>query len=129
MSPDDPKAVVARFNDFINARDVRGLTGLMAEDHVFIDSAGHRIVGVEACREAWEMFFAAFPDYRNELRRLEVRGEQVAVTGRSVCSDPRLEGPALWAARIVDGKVSEWRVHEDTESNRELLGLSGASGP
>lgn len=66
---------------------------------------------------------AAFPDYRNVLERFVVNGAEVAIAGRSECSDARLNGPALWAAKVADGKVSAWRVYTDTLKNRALLGL------
>ena len=62
---DGPEAVVARFNDCINRRDLDGLARMMADDHVFIDSAGGRVDGRESCLAAWRGFFDAYPDYRN----------------------------------------------------------------
>jgi hypothetical protein len=34
-----------------------------------------------------------------------------------------LDGPAIWTAKTSDGKVSEWRVYEDTKANRQRLGI------
>jgi hypothetical protein len=49
-----------------------------------------------------------------------------AAVGRSVCStEPALDGPAIWTASAADGKVSEWRVYQDTPSNRSHLGIAG----
>lgn len=118
----DPLAVVRLFNERINAGDLDGLGALMTEDHVFVDSAGAVIAGGAACLEAWRAFFDAFPDYRNAFRSMAVRGDRVAILGASICSDPRLDGPAIWTARIADGKVREWRVHEDSPANRAALG-------
>jgi hypothetical protein len=43
-----------------------------------------------------------------------------------VCStEPALDGPAIWTASAADGKVSEWRVYQDTPSNRSHLGIAG----
>jgi hypothetical protein len=51
-------------------------------------------------------------------------GGVVIATGRSVCStDPRLDGPAIWAAETRGERVSEWRIYEDTAANRRRLGL------
>jgi hypothetical protein len=95
----------------------------MTEDHRFIDSADHVIDGKAACIEAWRGFFAAFPDYRNSFEGMRTREDTVAIAGRSSCSDPRLDGPALWLAKVREGRVSEWRVYDDTDENRTLLGL------
>jgi hypothetical protein len=46
------------------------------------------------------------------------------MVGFSMCpSVPELEGPALWPAVIRDGGISEWRVYEDTHSQRRLMGI------
>ena len=118
----DPLAVVRQFNDRINAGDVDGLAALMTEDHVFVDSAGAVIAGRALCLDAWRTFFDLFPDYRNAFRSMAGRGDRVAVLGASTCSDRRLDGPAIWTARIADGKVREWRVHKDDPANRAALG-------
>ncbi|HEY9368834.1 nuclear transport factor 2 family protein [Streptomyces sp.] len=115
--------VVVRFNDRINAQDVEGLALLMSGDHVFVDSAGSRIEGRQACIEAWRGFFAAFPDYRNVFTSMRAAGDLVTVEGRSVCTQPALAGPALWTARASGRQLAEWRVHEDSPANRLRLGL------
>ena len=120
---DDAASIVVRFNDRINGRDLDGLARLMTDDHAFIDSAGMRVAGKPHCLDAWRGFFAAYPDYRNEFASLRANGDVVAVSGRSVCSVPALHGPALWTARLRDGLVCEWRVHEDTPDTRARIGL------
>jgi ketosteroid isomerase-like protein len=120
---DDPESIIVRFNDRINGRDLDGLAGLMTDDHVFIDSAGGLVDGKQRCLAAWRGFFAAYPDYRNEFAAVLASDDMVAVTGRSVCSEPALDGPALWTAKIRDGLVYEWRVYEDTAETRARIGL------
>jgi len=115
---------VRRFNEYINSRDLDGVGSLLTDDHVFIDSTGNTIRGKKKVLEAWRSFFESFSDYRNVFESLEARGGLVVVTGRSVCSDERLNGPALWTARVKDGKVAEWRVYEDTAENRHRLGIA-----
>jgi ketosteroid isomerase-like protein len=117
------KAVVSRFNDCINAGDIEGLSRAMTDDHVFIDAAEKRVSGKPACLRAWQDFFAAFPDYRNHFAQFVAREGLVVVAGRSSCSDQRLDGPALWTARVRGDRVSEWRVLEDNVSNRYSLSL------
>jgi ketosteroid isomerase-like protein len=122
----DPIAVASSFNDRINAQDLAGLSALMSDNHVFIDSANNAIKGRTACIEAWRGFFGAFPDYRNRFDQMQALGGLVVVVGRSLCSDRRLNGPALWTVRIGVTGVSEWRVYEDTRANRKLLRLPDA---
>jgi ketosteroid isomerase-like protein len=102
---------------------VDGLARLMTDDHVFIDSVGGRVEGMQRCLAAWRGFFDAFPDYRNVFTSMSASADMVVVTGRSVCSEPALDGPALWTARIRDGRVCEWRVYEDTPETRTRIGL------
>jgi ketosteroid isomerase-like protein len=121
---DDPESVVVRFNEGINGRDLDVLGRLMSDDHVFIDSVGGRVDGRQPCLAAWRGFFSAYPDYRNEFESMVLASSgMVAVTGRSVCSEPALDGPALWTAKIREGRVYEWRVYEDTPETRARIGL------
>ena len=96
----------------------------MTGDHTFIDSAGTVLSGRERVLRAWEGFFEAFPGYANIWTDLAVNGETLIAVGRSVCaSEADLDGPAIWTATIRAGKVSRWRVYEDTPENRAELGV------
>jgi ketosteroid isomerase-like protein len=117
----DPRTLVVQFNDCINSRNLAALADLMTDDHVFIDTANAAIRGRQQCVNAWWGFFDSFPDYRNIFDTLVVVDDAVIVVGQSTCSDPRLRGPALWSARTRDGKLSEWRVYEDTPATRSAL--------
>jgi ketosteroid isomerase-like protein len=115
---------VIAFNEAINRRDLESLRRLMTDGHVFIDSDANVVAGKEQVLRAWEGFFDAFPDYRNEWSRVVATGDTLIAVGRSVCAtEPALDGPALWTATAADDKVAEWRVHEDTPANRAQLGL------
>jgi ketosteroid isomerase-like protein len=122
FSPDD---VAVRFNEAVNRRDLPALGKLMTDDHTFIDSRGEVFSGKERVLRAWEGFFAAFPDYRNEWGDVLTIGGTVVAIGRSVCStEAALDGPAIWAARTEGDRVSEWRVYDDTPGSRSQLGLA-----
>jgi ketosteroid isomerase-like protein len=119
----DPSPALA-FNDAITERDLAALSGLMTEDHAFVDSEGNVVSGREAVLEAWRGFFDAFPDYRTVWASVTMNDDLLVATGHSVCAvDPRLDGPAIWTASVRDDKVSEWRVYEDTPERRAMLGL------
>lgn len=120
----DQRRVVEKFSRCINAQDLDGLGRLMTEDHTFIDSGGDAWPGREACMAAWSGFFTAFPDYHNVFTELDVRDDVVVITGRSVCEEPALDGPAIWTVRVEEGKVAEWHVYEGTAEERVELGLS-----
>jgi ketosteroid isomerase-like protein len=117
-------STASEFNARINARDLPGLVALMSEDHTFVDSEGAAVVGKSACREAWQGFFASFPDYRNVFAAMtaDEADEVVTIVGRSECSVPALAGPALWVAGVRDGLVTRWQVYEDSPENRAFLG-------
>jgi len=127
MSKKDSQSVVLQFNECINRRDVKGLSDLMTEDHVFIDSDDDVHSGKEAMIEGWRNFFNRYPDYRNHFSTLESRGNLVLVTGYSTCSFEPLDGPAIWTARAENGLVAEWRVYLDTAENRKKLNLTHLS--
>ena len=123
MATENEKAIVLRFNGCITNRDIDALAALMTDDHRFIDPAGHVVAGKASVLKAWKGFFAAFPDYRNVFGQMVVSGGVVVITGHSTCSDKRLDGPALWRARVRDGRVAEWQVYEDTPEHRSELRL------
>jgi ketosteroid isomerase-like protein len=121
MVTEHEQAIVLRFNSCITARDIDALAALMTDDHRFIDSAGHVVIGKATVLRAWKGFFAAFPDYRNIFDRIDVTDGVVVMAGRSACADMRLDGPALWRARVRDGRVAEWQIYEDTPEHRREL--------
>jgi ketosteroid isomerase-like protein len=118
------RGAVIAFNEAINRRDLPALEDLMTDDHTFIDSAGGVVSGKQAVLNAWEGFFRAFPDYRNEWSTVVAKDGALVALGSSACStEPGLDGPAIWTAETHDGKVSEWRVYEDTPAIRQRLGI------
>lgn len=123
MGNKDSKLVVLQFNACINEGDLQGLSDLMTEDHVFIDSSNDVHRGKDLMVKGWENFFSQYPDYLNHFSILESRGNLVLVIGLSTCSYEPLDGPALWSAKVEDDHIAEWRVYVDNEKNRELLGL------
>ncbi|MCW2133109.1 YybH family protein [Arthrobacter sp. VKM Ac-2550] len=109
----DDKALVLAFNDAIGRRDLDALAALMTPTHRFVDASGAAIEGKAACIDAWRRFFAAFPDYRNIFDEVRATGNgRVEVQGRSECSVPELDGPALWQVSVRGGFIDEWRVTE-----------------
>jgi len=66
--------------------------------------------GKAACVSVWQQFFTALPDYRNALDELLVSEDTVTARGRSYCATEKLNGPALWRARVKAGLIVEWRV-------------------
>jgi ketosteroid isomerase-like protein len=123
MSKKDPKLIVLQFNECINNQDIKGLSNLMTEDHVFIDSSDDIHRGKEFMIKGWIDFFNQYPDYQNHFSIVESRDNLVLVIGHSTCSYEPLDGPALWTAKVESGLVAEWRVYLDTAENRKKLNL------
>jgi len=120
MNTRDPKLIALQFNEFINARDLEGLTSLMSETHTFIDSANDEYHGKDVMTEGWNEFFRRYPDYTNVFTKVCSRDNLVVMIGYSTCSnEPELDGPALWTTIIENDLVAEWRVYDDTEENRK----------
>lgn len=117
------RLIVLQFNECINNQDIRGLSELMAPDYTFIDSSGEVTVGKDRNIKGWIDFFDLFPDYTNHFQTVESKGNEVVAIGYSTCSDDRLDGPAIWKARVENDLVKEWRVYLDTPENRKLLNL------
>jgi uncharacterized protein (TIGR02246 family) len=126
MDSFDTMMVALRFNEKINQRDLDGLVELMTDDHTFIDFLGEITTGKDVMKEGWRQFFTSYPDYRNVFTGVHVvREDFVVMSGHSTCSYKPLDGPALWSAKIREGRVSEWRVYKDTLQNRRNLRIAG----
>lgn len=95
MDAFDVMMAALRFNERINARDLEGLSAMMASDHTFIDRDGNVDAGREQMTEGWRNFFERFPDYRNVFTRVQVSGDFVAITGYATYSYPE-----LWALSL-----------------------------
>jgi ketosteroid isomerase-like protein len=129
MAPRRYEGAAVAFNEAINRRDIEALRRLMTDGHVFIDSDSNVLAGKARVLKAWEGFFDVFPDYRNEWSKVIPSDGALIAIGRSLCStEPALNGPAIWAVRTADDKVSEWRVYEDTPANRAQLGAREEDG-
>lgn len=80
MGERSPAEIVVAFTAAINARDLRRLEALMADDYTFVDSAGAIERGKAAGVAAWRGFFEQYPDYRNVFDTVVMRGDVVAGT-------------------------------------------------
>lgn len=123
MNERDPKLTALLFNECINARDLDGLAALMTDDHAFIDRDDGRHEGKGRMTRGWREFFDQFPDYRNTFTRVQSDGDRVAALGYAEWTSEGEPDHVIWTALIRDDLVAEWRVLEDTEANRETLGL------
>lgn len=115
--------IVTAFARAISDNDVAAMTALMSEDHTFIDSREHAVVGRAAVAAVWEHFFERQPGYATHIESTVARGDEVFLTGHSDGSHRGLCGHALWRARIRDGRIAEWQVYRELGVSRSDLGL------
>ena len=67
----------------INGHDVEALAALMAADHIFIDSLGHRVVGAESMKVGWGGYFAMCPDYWIRIDTILAEDSTVLAVGEA----------------------------------------------
>jgi hypothetical protein len=117
------------FIDCINRGDLAGLTNLMEEHHTLMVHAEEPLVGRNANTEAWSGYFAAFPNYLIYPRHIAADGERVAVLGSTTGSHLSLPDDeerglmVIWTAIVQGGRLTEWRITDDTVEARTELGL------
>ncbi|KPK62773.1 hypothetical protein AMJ83_09820 [candidate division WOR_3 bacterium SM23_42] len=124
MNTTDPKLIALQFNEYINKQDIKGLSSLMTEDHTFIDRKGEVDKGKGSMTKGWIEFFKSFPKYRNTFTRVGSQDDLVILIGYAYWSEENKYDPAIWTARIENDLVAEWRIYEDTEENRKMLGVT-----
>jgi ketosteroid isomerase-like protein len=140
-----PVETVLEFMNRINQREAGKLAELMTEDHVFIDSLGHGVVGRDKVRAAFAGYYRLCPDYWVSQEQMLADGNVVAVFGaaggtidpNSAADGPLLpenqwRTPAAWLAIVKDGLLQQWRVYADNQPVYEILAksrIAPASGP
>jgi len=68
--------IAKEFVKAINAHDADGLTKLMSNDHVFVDSLGNRFPA-SAMRSGWQEYFTMVPDYWIKVDQIVSEGNAV----------------------------------------------------
>lgn len=121
--PPDPERIATRFTECINDRDIDGLAHLISDNHRLVDMEEGVDEGKRDVISAWEGLFKIFPDFKNVCKKVSIEDNLVKIEGYTECSDPRLNGPTLFTAKIEDDKISEWRVYEDNPENRRRLNM------
>jgi ketosteroid isomerase-like protein len=124
MNRRDPKLTALLFNEQINHRDIDGLSALMSDDYTFIDREDAVYRGKETMTRGWIEFFISFPEYQNTFTRVESRDDLVILIGYAVWSKNAQPDHAIWTATIRDDRVAQWRIYEDTNENRAMLGIA-----
>lgn len=133
-----PSKIVMNFIEKINCQDVEGLSDLMTEDYIFIDSWGTRYEGRKTMEEGWKAYFYLFPDYRIEVADIFESNGKVFLFGFAGATFSGHEGemperswhlPAAWRAIVSNGKIKSWQVYADTKIPFDIIGKFSDSDP
>jgi predicted ester cyclase len=133
MSSEENKALVRRFIDAYNARNLEVFDELVAPD--YIDHT-HQQKGLESFRQLFQIAFEGFPDWYEHIEDIIGEGDKVwacvKATGThtgewnlfGVSLPPtgnRLAMRMVFIWRIANGKLAEgWEVDNDSNFLRKL---------
>mgnify|MGYP005826799373 CR=1 FL=1 len=104
-------APLANLIDAINRGDLHTAVGLMAEDIVFVDNRGHRLVGREDCIFLVRQLFDSGISYRTVIEDVARTDADWLLRGRTESDFSELNQRVLWRARLDGEKVSLWEAH------------------
>ena len=122
-------AAAISFIDCINRGDLDGLTELMTDDHVLVVRDEPPLAGRSNNRQAWRGYFTSSPNYVIYPRHIAGDATSVAVLGTTTGShlelpdEQEMELQVIWSAEVLDGRLSLWRVAEDTPELRHQMGI------
>ena len=120
---------VLSFIEAINTHNLEQLTDLMTDDHIFVDTLGRRMSGLEEIREEWRKFMDVFPDYKVTVADILQKENVIGIIGRASgtytlkgkqVSNGHWEIPAAWKAIVKDGRIAQWQIIADFEPVRQI---------
>ncbi len=79
-----PELPAHAFANAINRQSVEELTGLMTEDHLFIDSLGAQVQGRDQMTAGWVAYFQMVPDYTITIEETYADGDAVVMLGTAL---------------------------------------------
>ena len=128
MSLEENKAIVRRFIEAYNKRNLDAFDDLLAPDYVDHTSQ----VGIEGLKQLMNMAFKAFPDLHETIEDIIAEGDKVWVritftgtnTGEWLGFPPtgkKVTSKNVDTYRIVNGKLAEyWNVTDASDFNKQL---------
>jgi len=109
----------------INAHEPTAIVALCSDDHIFTDSLGSQMSGLDHLKKGWAAYFSFFPDYRIEIETVTSSDQIVLACGFAAATYTKTgtswQIPAAWRAKIIGGRVAEWQVYADNKPVYELL--------
>ncbi len=128
---DKVRKITSCFVDAINSHDVTAILNMMTLDHVFVDSLGDVVEGLENLQKAWTQYVELFPDYKVVMENLMVDGNMGFVLGKAsgtkcvngeYLDENHWEISIGWKSIIENGRVKEWQVCCNNQTLFEILG-------
>lgn len=104
------KAVVQRFLDALEARDLDSLALLLTEDFTYIDSWREGVTGRDRVLSALATLFEMDPDFGIEVDRMDWRDPHVLMTGRVNSRSFGMGRRAVWQVLVCDGRVAQYQA-------------------
>jgi predicted ester cyclase len=134
MSLEQNKALVHRFAERINAKDLEGALALVGPNFVEHAAGPGLPAGVEAVRAWFTLLFAGFPDAHYTILDVVAEGDKVVVqacsqgthTGMFIGVPPtgkRAKWSLIDIHRVADGKLVEHWAESDQLGLMQQLGL------
>ncbi|MEP7145748.1 MAG: Type 1 glutamine amidotransferase-like domain-containing protein [bacterium] len=125
---------VINFIEKINEQDTEGLSELMSDNHIFIDSMGTVVNGKKEMKNAWRNYFKWFPDYKISIKNTLLTDDSVGIFGTAKgtfgvddsSENDKFEIPAAWRAKVKSNLIAEWQVFADNETVRDIIKGNGA---
>ena len=129
MSLEKNKAIIRRWIEALNKRDLASVNDLIAPDYV---EPTFQLKGFEGAKQLMAMSYKGFPDYQETIEDIIAEGDKVwsritftgthtgeflglAPTGKKVT----FTGVAVW--HIVDGKIVDiWEVYDLLDFYKQL---------
>ena len=121
---DDPRAVVERLNETLNAHDIDAGRLLYADDAYLVPATG-RQMDLDGLSQMLAMSIAAFPDLEMQVQRWVVDGDTVVTEEVMVGTHKgpfaglaptgvQVRLPMMHVTRVNDGRIVERIAYHDT---------------
>jgi steroid delta-isomerase-like uncharacterized protein len=133
----DSKNIIRQYMDAVPRRDFDKIRQLLHPQYSYTSGDGQRQEGPEAGIAVAEMYTAAFPDLKLDVRRMHAAGDDVVVTefvvrathqGELMGIAPtgrKVEIPVCNVIDVRDGKIYAEREYFDTGHLMQQLGVTG----
>lgn len=115
-----PGEIALAFVDAINSKDLKGMAGLMSDDHKFIDGDGSELLGKDQMKAGWSKHFELIPDLSLSVSTQFNDEDTVILLGSSqgtiiqngeLKPENHWEVPSAWRVLVKFGKVVEWQLY------------------